>query len=187
MRSHQSPAIIVFVLLAACSSYVVDSNYTPEVDFSTLKTYQWYSSQPRDPQSLEELGGAALDRGIRQAIDDTLQARGFVLQAEGEIDFKVNYDLLTEERQDIRSYSTYAGQMPSGGYGYGPMATTSTQVINYKQGQLIIDIIQPADEVLVWRGTAEGRITISKSPEKRQRKIRVTVNDILAYFPPRPR
>jgi len=182
-------SILLALLLAGCADYVIDSDYTPEVDFTTLKTYRWYSAQPRDPQSLEYLGGAVIDKRIRQVIDDALQARGFVQQDQDqdEVDFAVNYDILTEDRQDVRTYNTYGGYAPGGNSGYGPMATTSTQVISYKQGQLIIDIIEPADQVLLWRGTAEGRLSRSRSAARRERNIREIVSRVLADFPPRTR
>ena len=182
--------IVGALLIASCSNFTVDSDYTPETDFSAYKTYRWYSAKLRDPESLEFLGGDIFDRRVRTNIDSNLQAKGFILSAEGDVDFMVNYDVLTEDRQDIRTYNTYGGYAPGwgyrGGYGYGGMGmgSVSTQVINYKQGQLIIDIIEPQEEVLVWRGTAEGRITQNESQEKREKGTREIIEKILANFPP---
>ena len=175
-------------VLVACSNFTVDSDYTPDTDFDSYKTYRWYDSEMRDPASLELLGGDIFDRRVRDSINAELRAKGFILQQEGEVDFKINYGVLTEDRQDIRTYNTYGGYAPGwgygGGYGYGGLGTTSTQVINYKQGQLIIDIIDPQQEVLVWRGTAEGRIPKNESPEKREQGTRELIAKILSNFPP---
>lgn len=176
------------LLLAACSNFTVDSDYTPDTDFESFKTYRWYSEELRDPAALEYLGGDIFDRRVRDSINAELSAKGFALKSEGEVDFKVNYGVLTEDRQDIRTYNTYGGYAPGwgygGAYGYGGLGTTSTQVINYKQGQLIIDIIDPQQEVLVWRGSAEGRIPKNESPDKREKGTRELIAKILSNFPP---
>lgn len=191
MKVYHALTILTGMLfIAACSSFSVDSDYTPETDFDSFKTYNWYSTSLRDPASLEILGGDIFDKRVRHNIDTTLQAKGFVFKPEGDVDFRVNYDVLTEDRQDIRTYNTYGGVAPgwgySGAYGYGGMGmgSSSTQVVNYKQGQLIIDIVLPENDVLVWRGTAEGRIPKNESPEKREKGTRELITKILSNFPP---
>jgi hypothetical protein len=191
--THVLTSLVCLLFITACSNFTVDSDYTPETDFDAFKTYSWYSAKLRDPQSLDLLGGDIFDKRVRYNIDQQLQAKGFVLKTEGEVDFKVNYDVLTEDRQDIRTYNTYGGMAPGfgyhGGYGYGGMnmgmGTSQTQVVNYKQGQLIIDIILPQDEVLVWRGTAEGRIPKNEKPEKREKGTQQLIAQILSNFPPK--
>lgn len=184
------PALFGLLFLAGCSSPVtVDSDYTPEIDFSGFKTYSWYNTALRDPKSLDYLGGDIFDKRVRYNIDAELQAKGFVLKNEGPVDFKVNYDVLTQDRQDIHTYNTYSGMAPGfgyyGHYGYGGMGSTTTQVVNYKQGQLIVDIVLP-DDTLVWRGTAEGRIPRNAKPEQREKGTRELIAKILEKFPPNP-
>lgn len=182
------PALVGALLLGACSNFTVDSDYTPETDFDSFTSYRWYSASLRDPKSLDFLGGDIFDKRVRENIDAQLQAKGYILQQEGDVDFKVNYDVLTEDRQDVRTYNTYGGVAPGwgyhGAYGYGGMGSTSTQVVNYKQGQLIIDIIVPENELLVWRGTAEGRIPKNETPEQREKGTREIIAQILSNFPP---
>ncbi len=182
------PALLGLLLLAGCSNPVkVDSDYTPETDFQAFKTYNWFNTALRDPRSLDYLGGDIFDKRVRYNIDAQLQAKGFILKNEGPVDFRVNYDVLTEDRQDIQTYNTYGGMAPGFGYhgyyGYGGMGTTTTQVVNYKQGQLIVDILLP-DNTLVWRGTAEGRIPKNAKPEQREQGTRDLIAKILANFPP---
>jgi hypothetical protein len=188
-----TPVLLGFasmLLLVACSNFTVDSDYTPGTDFESFKSYSWYSATLRDPKSLDFLGGDIFDKRVRYNIDQQLQAKGFVLKSDGAVDFKVNYDVLTEDRQDIRTYNTYSGMAPGfgyyGAYGYGGMGmgTSQTQVVNYKQGQLIIDIILPENEILVWRGTAEGRIPKNEKPEQREKGTQELIAKILANFPP---
>lgn len=195
IRVRLLPALLGLLLLAGCSNPVkVESDYTPETDFSAFKTYSWYSAALRDPKSLDYLGGDIFDKRVRYNIDAQLQAKGYVLNNEGPVDFKVNYDVLTQDRQDINTYNTYGGMAPGfgyyGHYGYGGMGmgmgTTTTQVVNYKQGQLIVDIVLPEGDTLVWRGTAEGRIPKNAKPEQREKGTQELIAKILANFPPNP-
>jgi hypothetical protein len=58
-------------------------------------------------------------------------------------------------------------------------------VKQYTEGTLIIDILRPGGEQLVWRGTGTTRIREEKDPEKRTQKVNDAVDKILAQFPPR--
>ncbi len=59
-----------------------------------------------------------------------------------------------------------------GMYGYGaagPVSTT-TRVVNYMEGTLIVDIVDPMKKELVWRGSTTP-ILISDSNDKTQKNI----------------
>lgn len=179
-------SVFLSAVLAGCSSPVdINTDYTPETDFSAYKTYRWLNAEPREPGSLEVVGGDIFDKRMRHHVDRVLADKGFTKLDSGPVDFKVNYDVLTEERQDIRTYNTggYAGY-GRGYYGYGGMSTTETRVTNYTQGTVILDIIQADDNLLVWRGTVDGRVTKDKTPEEREAGFEKVVGQLLANFPP---
>jgi hypothetical protein len=67
----------------------------------------------------------------------------------------------------------YPGYSYRGGYGYygrgyGVAYNTGseTQVTHYKQGTLIIDILDPVTDQLIWRGSADGRLPKSSDRDK---------------------
>lgn len=39
------------------------------------------------------------------------------------------------------------------------MSTPQVETVNYKQGTLTIDLVDPAKKALVWSATAEGRVS----------------------------
>jgi len=45
-----------------------------------------------------------------------------------------------------------------GFYGYG-MQTQQVETVNYKEGTLTIDLVDPKNKILVWNATAEGRVS----------------------------
>ena len=72
----------------------------------------------------------------------------------------------------------------SSGYGMGA-SSTQTTVSHYKQGTLMIDIIDPTNDKLVWRGTADGRLSKNMKPEERRESLQKVINKILENFPPK--
>jgi hypothetical protein len=62
------------------------------------------------------------------------------------------------------------------------------EFVYYREGTLLIDIIDSTTDKLIWRGTANKRIPKEKglSQEKRQKLIKRAVNAsaVLADFPP---
>jgi hypothetical protein len=50
----------------------------------------------------------------------------------------------------------YYGYRSSMYYG---MSTPQVETVNYKEGTLTIDLVDPAQKALVWSSTAEGRVS----------------------------
>jgi len=58
-------------------------------------------------------------------------------------------------------------------------------VYQYEEGSLVLDVIDPAQSELVWRGTASKAIDRSWTPEERETEVREAVRALLAEFPPK--
>lgn len=191
MRQLRDSLLLVFAtLLVACSDWQISSDYLPETDFSELQSYRWYPQPTVDEKDKAYLGGDIADRRIRTIIDQLLAEKGYQLIDEGIPDFQVNYDVLTEDRQEIHTYNTYGGFAPGWGYGghygYGGLASTTSEVVDYKQGQLFVDILLPGDDILIWRGTGEGRLPPKQTAQQRENQSRKILSKILTNFPPSP-
>lgn len=185
------PLVLIATLTGACSSsiYEVASEADPETQFDSFETYRWYSDRVIDPKILDYLDGEELDEGIRDEIDHIMRAKGFTLKPDGEVDFLINYSLLTEDREDLRTYNTYGGLgdnwLDDGYFGSsGGGERTSTEVVTYVRGQMLIDILRPEDQVLLWRGSADGTIPEGDSMETREARARELIADIMSRFPP---
>ena len=168
----------------------LDTFYDEGVDFSRLKTYQWMS----DRQIItgdERIRNEIIMSMIKEAIDDGLKSKGFT-QAESNADFLVGYHAAVSSKLDVRTMNDYYGYgVPRiAGSAYGPGWRTSgevrTEVHRYDQGTLIIDIAQASDRKLIWRGSAEDRVTPGQTDQDEKRKrIREGTNRILESFPPK--
>ena len=181
---------IITILLSACSSLDVSTDYDQKINFSNLQTYRWHAENDQNKASLKYLDHI-MDQRIRSTIDQQLQLQNFTKTTTGPVDFLVNYSIVVEDKTDIRTYNNYNGMYPGyayrAGYGYygGGYGGSETQVTHYKQGTLIIDIINPKTDQLMWRGSADGRLPKESDKNARDELTQKYVSKILLAFPPK--
>jgi hypothetical protein len=118
-------------------------------------------------------------RRVREAVDAELATRGYRL-VESRPDFQVAAHVSTADRVRIVDW----------GYTYHPRKSWSgggrdIDVWQYEEGTLVLDVIDPGQSALVWRGTASKAVDRSWTPEERDAEARAAVQALLARFPPR--
>jgi hypothetical protein len=57
-------------------------------------------------------------------------------------------------------------------------------VRQYERGTLLIDVLEPTERRLVWRGSTDARVTRRSDPARRDQQIDEAVQSILGRFPP---
>lgn len=168
-------------LCVGCSTLRVTTDYDPDADFSGWRSFAWLSDRPMqggDPRLHNDL----VDARVRGAVDRALAERGFEKAPEASADFLVAYYVGLETRIDVRTVhnsARYSRRGWSGG------VATSTQVRQYEMGTLLLDMLDPTDRRLVWRGSANARIRERSDPAQRAQQIDEAVQSILDRFPPR--
>lgn len=72
------------------------------------------------------------------------------------------------------------------GYGHGAWqrGDALTQVDEYEQGTLVIDIIDTGRDALVWRGVGQARLRSQTTPEQSTERVPQPVSQIPRRFPP---
>ena len=168
------------LILTGCASQRVDWDYDAAQHMTGWKTYAWVEKADAEFSDSYHLDGL-LDRRVRAAVDRELQVRGMKKVAAADAEFLVNYLTVTKTKREENQVTT------SMGYGLGSWGLgvrTETRVRDYEEGSLIIDIVNPADKELVWRGRSRSRVVESSTPEKRTEKINAAVQAIMEGFPP---
>lgn len=168
-------------LLTGCSSVSVNRDYDTAVNFSTLKTFAWqHAGQPEtgDPRIDNDLN----DERIRAAVGATLAMKGFRPTERENADFLVAY--FVEHQRKLSSGSMSVGMGRSsygrhGGVGY------STGVSEYDQAILTIDMLNPANEKMIWRGVGTRSTYEGSNPKKSTKIVNEAVSKILKKFPPK--
>jgi hypothetical protein len=162
---------IIFIISAAlfqgCSGISVETDYDRAADFASLKTYRWIEHE-RDDTDNPLMRDPLIRSHVRTSIDTTLAAKGYRLIESGRPDFLVAYYFTARNRVDV----TY-------GYWY-----PYPDVYRYKEGTLIIDIVDPEKKQLIWRGWATG---VLHGREYAYEEIRDSVYYMMKRFPPKQR
>jgi hypothetical protein len=170
--------ITQLALLSGCSSFNVNHDFDRNADFASYQTYDWI------PQPASVTGAAALQRStlvderIKNAVNNELEAKG--MRPEGaNPDLLLAYHVGVEDRIDVTDWGyTYVGRYPG-------WAGHDVDVYHYREGTLVLDIIDASSKKLVWRGSAQGTLDVDPTPEQRERKINEAVAEILSGYPPK--
>jgi hypothetical protein len=174
----RSLILLALVLLISCSPQIkVYSDMDPDNDLWTYKSFDWGRQVDietgRNPLQYNELN----DKRIKAAALSQLQSRGYVLR-NVEPDLILHYHIIVDDKSVVVP-ETF-------GYRYGSYWTKSgANVFHYREGTLIIDLMERNTKNLVWRGWAVANID-EIDPEEIDEVIRLAVEKIFKRFPPKP-
>lgn len=175
-------AVSLFFLWG-CSSVSYKTDFDPEIDFSTYKTYMWYAGKMPDDDALS--ANPLVKKRVAAGIDKALQAKGYSIGTEDAFDFVVIIHAGNKEKMQITNYGY-------GGYGYGRYGRGwggyggygGTDVYQYDETTLVIDVMDAKKKEMAWRGTATGIVKDTPDQEKQQKNIDNLVEKMLSKFPP---
>jgi hypothetical protein len=118
---------------------------------------------------------------IVSAVKQELIAKGYEEDMSGKPDFLVGYHIALQGKLDIETVNQYYGY----GHRYGFSSVyTETQVRQYTEGTLLLDIVDGSAKELVWRGQAQAEVYETSDVESRKARIKEAVRRILERFPP---
>lgn len=137
----------------------------PGANTSSYKTFSWYQPKPEAAADYEKGFGTGLDEKIRRAVEEEMEQNGYRKVTENP-DVLVAYDVSVSVPLEKDNPENF---MPGFGYSYGYMHGYRYAYGNaglpgfrsvdlFKAGTLIIDLINPKSNELVWRGWTEGAI-----------------------------
>ena len=173
-----SVALLSLALLGACTGYNVTYDYDVTASYGRYKTFDYYTSK-------KGTGGTTslMDKRVRASVEKELQAKGFTMETKGDPDFLVTYYPIVTDRK-VRT-TVHMG----GGWGYRPfyggVSTASSQVHHYKEGTIVIEIVDFKSNQMIWQGAAAGALTGLENPEDANEVVTRAVRDILSKFPPK--
>lgn len=178
------PAIFALLVSGCASSPNTFSNADPGVDFSQYKTFGYFSTLSTDNPQYQSL----VSNFLKVAVAQELVVRGLDHDEENP-DLRVNFYINTKDKIKTRSVPTAGGYHdyrdpfydPWGGYG-GVGVTYQTQVDQYTEGTLNIDVVDSKTNKLVWEGSVVGRLT-EKDVRNMEQTVDEAVADVMVNFP----
>ena len=165
---------ITFSLLMTTSVLCQDVQYSFDktADFTKLKTYKWITLENESP--IDKL----TDEQIKATLDAAFAQKGLkkVEGGGGSADLLIGY----QSNQGVeRRFAQLSG------YGVGPdWSAMSGETSAIYQGQLAVDMYDPANHNLVWRGVASKTLDPKASPKKRQKNLDKAAAELMKNYPP---
>ncbi len=182
-------ALVLTSALLACSNNptVVSTDFVA-LDYSKHTRFAWFEGDMTRHSGVTDIG----HQRIQENIVADLQGKGFTLVEPAEADLIVNYSVVAREKVDINTYQVYDGYAPGFTWNrdHGAIVNktreeyTETQVEEYYEGTLIVDILDAGNNQIVWRGVGRKRLSEEMDKEARDRLIKEVVSSVMKNFPP---
>jgi hypothetical protein len=192
MKKKSLLAILVICLLTACyppKPIVYQSEATKGVDFKKYKTFAWLAS--KDTSYTKLASKQAVEKFLAAAVYQQLTQRGMTFDSLNP-DCLFTYTLVLNKTYNVgdQPNPVYAPQsnpgalpgqynmyyyVPSYDYNYQPaMYSGGLQVTTFRDGSMVIDMIDRKENKIVWRSSASGKVE-----EKDRKGVKPTINEIV--------
>lgn len=166
--------ITLLILVAGCSNKMqVFTDHDPDYKLDNFKTFDWGFKANIDTGNNTTPHNELTDKRIKSAILHALTSRGYAYTHE-EPDRVVHYHVIV----DAQSVVTLE---PNGFYG-AYRSRLRPHVYSYREGTLIIDLMDSQTGNLIWRGSATAVIDTMTS-EQAEEAINHAVAKIFRKFP----
>ena len=171
---HSFFVLFLMGFVVSCSAvYGVKHDYDIQVDFESLKTYDWMTVPEK-----ANINSLNVER-VKKAVSAELQAKGLMMTSNNP-DFLIAEHLGRKDKVQITNW----------GYGYGPhggyRGAGGISTYEYEEGSLILDFVDAKSKKMIWRGVAKADVNNTDTPEKSEKLITEAVQKILKNFPPKP-
>jgi hypothetical protein len=177
--------------LASCAGIKTSTNHDPN-SVQALNAYRTYAWLPMKEGANPRIYNPIIQARVQQAVDQELQARGYQ-RVEQNPDFMIGWHGAIDEKVEADIINPFYGYAWDPWYDpfYGPVAyggsgVSQTVIREYEVGMLILDVVDADSNKLVWRGTAQARLSESMDARKSQKLINGAVDEMLERFPPEP-
>lgn len=168
--------VFTFFLAISCASVSTKIDYDTSADFSSLKTFKLYDKAPPGDKLVKN---PLLRKRVFAAIKETLISKGYVLIKDGEPDFFV------VAHAGLKNKTQVTTTRVMGGYGwYDPWYGRETQVYQYEEATLVIDIVNMPEKEMIWKGIGKGVVRDYTDPKDIEENVKEYVTKILGDFPP---
>ncbi len=127
----------------------------PTADFASYRSYGW---TPAGGVGDADGPLLLLDKNIRTAIAAEMTRRGYV-EDQANPDLRISYETASAEKVENNPVRVGIGVGSWGGNVGGSVNVGSPSLRNYREGTLVIHVIDAGRNAEVWQGSVSGRLT----------------------------
>ncbi|MEM7549346.1 MAG: DUF4136 domain-containing protein [Bacteroidota bacterium] len=142
--------LVMGFLIDSCARQITGNySYDSSVDFTQYKTFSW--ADPLNKAvgvSFNPLvNNSLVNKGIKEDIKSQMEQHGYnYIEKYG--DLTVNFHTMVEHKSEVTTY-------PNSYYFWW---RNEVRTINYKEGTLVVDVIDADTNELVWQGYTSGTL-----------------------------
>ena len=173
-------AAVALVGAAGCAGRGIEVNteVAPNAQFAGRSTFRVLDvPAPRKSLMLAAddpmLASSITYRAIHDELEHAFRDRGYV-ESPKSADLDVAYYATSAPKLDIRTYDY--------GYTWRGFPREYTEVNEYEQGTVIVDVVDPKTHELLWRGLGVARLNAGPT-DSYANELRNAVNEIVRRFP----
>ncbi len=156
--SVYSPLAAVALIAACASAPEVSTTLDPDADPGRYATFAFTQG---DPQRLNVVTDPQVLRRLQQMVTRQLAVKGYVAAAPGQAaDMGVNFAARVEDAQ--RVFMTGSGFQE---YGWRNRQLGGYETVNYREGTLLVDVVDLKQTRLMWRAHVAEELTPGYSEE----------------------
>ena len=175
MRQRTLIFIVMAAVASGCATLTVSSHIERNVNFVDYVTYDW------GPPDNLPVGDPRLDNNpffrdrLMGVVERQLAAKGYERALTGEPDLLVHYHASVNQKLDVyEADSRY-------GYCYG---NCESQIVEYEQGTLVVDIVDAKTSKVVWRGWAQEAMNgIIDNQDRLDKQVDESVTKMMVFLP----
>jgi hypothetical protein len=176
--------VLSALALSSCASSGVATSVDSTINFAAYRTFAWL---PDSTWQETKYDNAILQRRVEQEVVQLLKIKGYTLDTL-QADFLVHHHVTVEDRKRVVQAPSYLYSpnryFANRGYFlsmYEPMMVSNRfREVQYREGILIVDVVDRKQQRLVWRGWSEQPI---ESMTEFERSVESRVKEIVAQFP----
>jgi len=166
--------IVLAAIISSCSSsFKVTTDFDKTSDFNKLNTYNF------TPEALNLPINQFNKTRVLNAMEEQMELKGFKKSDDPQL--LVNLYVTAQKKVETSANTNYYG----GSYRYrrgGGFSTTTINVNEYVEGTLFIDLIENAEDILIWQAICVG--TLDTDSKKMAQKIDDTIIKAFKKYPP---
>lgn len=150
--------------LMSCSSISIRTDYDQEANFTKYHTFKWIPNPEKRIGRVKQ--NTLLDKRIRRAVEHEMEAKGYRFVQGGKTDALIVCHIGVRNKVDIDRYGYWGRRV---------------RVQRYKEGSIVLDIVDAGAKELIWRGVAQGTVHYLEGDPER---VNEAVFKILEGYPP---
>lgn len=169
--------LMLALALTGCARYAT-TDYDGKAQFDT---YDRYRFAQREEGAVQSLDAARIERALERELAEEGFSQADSSEAAALI---VRYRIEQERRLESRGPTFGLGF----GFGRSPftfgMAHSPVESREIKEGQLVVELVDPKAEQVIWQGRAERNLTESMNAAQRSELIDRIVKAMFEQYPP---